>query len=412
MQRFRLRTKILLSVGFIITVVLGTSTIVHIQTMRQDYLEALTWRSEVLAQNIVTQINDRQSLGVTDIQAIFPPLRLLCIKLHEVNKDKNVTHFAVIDPSGIIGAHNDRELWDSSVESPILRDALQHQEQIVVSEDEVYHMLFPVFSTNDTYLATIDIGVSQDVVGQKIQRLIRQSGILFILFLFLAVVMVSFLTYALIAKPVRQLVTLGEQLAAGHLVRIPQRSNRSDEIAILTSAFSRISGYLGNVADVVSHIATGVLDDEIRVRSEQDILGRAVEEMLQYLRHVADVAARVAEGDLTRTVRVRSVTDAFGHAIQTMTQGLRSLIEQIRTSAEQIATTGERISSLSERDIEIVSDIHTSADTMISTMQQMGSSVEEVAHNMTVLSGSVEMTSASVSEMTSSIAILPLIPTS
>ena len=36
--------------------VLGTSTLIHIQTMRQDYLEAISWSSEALAQSMLNDL--------------------------------------------------------------------------------------------------------------------------------------------------------------------------------------------------------------------------------------------------------------------------------------------------------------------------------------------------------------------
>jgi hypothetical protein len=47
-MKARLRTKILFSVGLIIFVVLGTSTLLHIRKLKKDYLEALEWRSEAM----------------------------------------------------------------------------------------------------------------------------------------------------------------------------------------------------------------------------------------------------------------------------------------------------------------------------------------------------------------------------
>lgn len=103
-----LRTKILLSVGLIIFVVLGTSTLVHIQDLKRNYLEALDWRAEALAQNTVREIVELLRYK-TSIQGMFGSLSLKCSKLYESNKEKNVTHCAVIDTSGVIAAHSNRE---------------------------------------------------------------------------------------------------------------------------------------------------------------------------------------------------------------------------------------------------------------------------------------------------------------
>jgi len=397
-----LRTKILLSVGLIIFVVLGTSTLVHIQDLRQDYLEAIEWRAEALAQNTVREIVELLRYK-TSIQGMFGSLSLKCSKLYESNKENNVTHCAVIDASGVIVAHSDRELRDTQVR-PVLLDSLQHQEQVTVLDGTVYHSLIPIFGLGDDYVGSIDVGISKGVVDKKVKEVLIQSAGLFGVFLILSFLTVFLFMHFFLTKPVSRLVMVGQQLAEGDLVQTFQTTGRRDEIAVLGIAFNRIGGYLQNIAEVASQIATGVLTGEVRVRSERDILGKAVYEMLHYLNHVAAVAAKITEGDLTGTVQVRSTDDAFGRVIQAMTEGLRTLIVQLRSSAEQIASTGTTISSLAVRDISIVHDVQNSAEQMMATMTEIGASVEEVAHNMETLSSSVEETSASVSQMTTSIA--------
>ena len=67
----------------------------------------------------------------------------------------------------------------------------------------------------------------------------------------------------------------GQQLAQGDLAQTFHTTG-GDEIAILGTAFSNIAHYLQHIAEVASYIATGVLTGEIRVRSEQDVLGNYV----------------------------------------------------------------------------------------------------------------------------------------
>jgi methyl-accepting chemotaxis protein len=411
MRRSRLQTKILLSVGLIIFVVLGTSTLIHIQNLRRDYLEAIEWRSEALAQSISSEIlkryerYDLASMQVTleDIQTLLGVASVQCLELYELNKQKNVTHIAVIDESGSIVAHNDRALRNTPLENPVLLDALHRRKLTTALDKTIYHTFIPVFAQQGNYLGTIDIGFPKSAVDVKVKKVLIQSVALFALFLALSFFTGSFLMHLLLTQPVRRLVAVGQQLAEGNLVQTFQMAGRRDEIAILGTAFSNIAHYLQHIAGVASQIATGVLNGEVRARSEQDILGKAVQEMLRYLKYVAGVATKVAEGDLTGTVQVRSTTDAFGQAIQTMTEGLWTLIVQIRASADQIAATGTTIASLAERDISIVEHVQTSAEQMTSTMHEISASVEEVAHSMEILSSSMEETSASVFQMTSSI---------
>jgi methyl-accepting chemotaxis protein len=404
-MQLSLRAKVLLSVGLIIFVVLGTSTVVHIQDLRRYYLEAIEWRSEALARGMLENVPFIKSLSPSsNIRETLETLSTQCNRLYESNKDKNVVHVAVISPDEVIAAHNNIDFWNTPVESPILLEHLQRQELTTVLEGNTYHTLVPIFGVLDAYIGTIDIGVPKSIVDEKIKQILLQTVGLFALFLILAVFSISLLMYILLTKPVRRLVEAGQRLAEGNLSQVFQVPGRRDEIALLGTAFSRIAHYLQSVTEVASNVATGILNGEVHVRSEHDTLGKAVREMLYYLKQVATIAAKIAEGDLTTTIQIRSTKDMFGRVIQSMTEGLHTLITQIRNSAEQISSTRTTIASLTERDIGIVKQVHGSTEEVNSTMQEMNSSIEEVAHNMEALSSSVAETSASISQMTSSIA--------
>ncbi|GAK58327.1 putative signal transduction histidine kinase [Candidatus Vecturithrix granuli] len=346
MKGIRLRTKILLSVGVIIFVVLGTSTLIHIHDLRQDYLEALTWRSEALAQDIINEITKMQSLGLHRIRDMFPPLALRCIKLYALNKDKNVTHFAVIDETGTIGPHNNDALWHTPVQSPILREYLQHQKQMTILDGDLFHTLVPVFGASKAYLATVDIGVPKSVVDEKTQRVLLQSIVLFVVFLFLAFMMISFLMHVLLTKPVQNLVFLGQQLAAGNLVDIPEPPEQGDEITILTSAFHRISVYFCNVAEVATTISTGDLRRHILPRSQQDVLGMAFQRMTAYLDRLANAATSIASGNLQQEVQPESAHDVLGNAFQTMAVQLRENFEKIQQEVAERTRAQEALQQL------------------------------------------------------------------
>ena len=405
-MKLRLRTKILLSVGLIIFFVLGTSTLVHINNMKHNYLEAIGWRSEALAQGMLSDIQSKLQYSEyydIDIQGTLEGLTVQCTQLYELNKEKGISSIAIINTSGIIAAHSHEEQWDKPVESVIVLDQLQRQEQATVQDDSGYHTIVPIFSQDNTYVGSIEISVPQTVVDEKVQQSFLYFITLFAIFLIVSCVVITILMYFQVTKPVRKLVDTGQQLATGKLIRTVQITSRSEEIVLLETAFNQISAYLQHIAKVASHIATGGLTGEAQIRSEDDVLGKAVHEMLRYLKHIGAIAAKITDGDLTETIQVRSKDDTFGQMLSSMTDGLRLLIVQIKESAKQIASTGVTISSLTNQDIGIAEHVHVAAEHMTATMQELGSSVEEVAHNMETLSSSVEETSASVAQMAISI---------
>ena len=405
MKRRSLRVKILVSVGLIVLVALGSSTLIHLQNTRTDSLEAMNLRSEALAQGIVNDILERFTLNpYTKENRIHTMLRASFItsnQIYELNKEKGITFIAVIAPTGIIANHSEREQWDRSLVDSQLFPYLRQREQLTVLDGNEYHTLIPIFSQDNAFLGTVDIGSPKSTVDKRIANVIRQSVFLFIILLLFAFFSVSLLIHIVLTKPIRQLVASGEQLARGNLVQIPL-GEQSAEIASLNSSFNRISAYLQHVTEVSSDIATGVIASEIQVRSEHDILGQAIHDMLQYLQRIAMVAAKITEGNLTETVHIRSAKDAFGRVIQSMTEGLRALVAQLHTSAHRIAATGSTIASLTKHDIEIVEHVQRSAAQMSSTAHEMGASIEEVAQNVEMLSSSIEETSASVTQMTTS----------
>lgn len=406
MRQSSLRTKILLSVGLIIFVVLGTSTLVHIQDLKQDYLEAIEWRSEALAQGILSQIKlheETSRYGITNINELFETLSYHCLRLYNLYQEKDVTHVALINEYGQIITHSDPSLREVPLENPALLNAIQRREQIVVLDGDIYHTLIPIYLDENVYIGSIDIGVPRQIVDQKVQEVLVHALILFALFLIIAVFLISLLMHLLLTRPVKYLITLGQRLAEGRPLHTLRTSGRRDEIGSLGLVFSQISAYFQNIATIASKIANGMLTDDVSIRSRHDVLGNAVKEMLDSLRNTANFMLRIAEGDLTASIRPRSDDDAFGMVIQTMNEGLRSLIVQIRKSAEQIAATGSSISSQAASDIDIVQNVNASMQTMMHTMLNTGNSVEEVAANMDVLSSSVEETSASVAQMTHSI---------
>ena len=400
-----LRSQIVVSVGLIIVMVLAIITIIHIRDLKQNYLEALEWRSEALSQNILERVNVMYQLDAQVGETMLSVLSSKCLTLYEANKAKGIEHVAIISPQNVIVAHNDSTFWQTSIENQRLLAQLGSRRLTTVLDGGIYHTFIPIIMPDETFLGIIDIGITEQTVGQNVQHIILQTLKISALLVILTILALFLLIRRILIIPVKRLVNAGQTLAEGNLSQTFHSSSASHEIMILENAFHQISLYLQDIADVASNIASGTLEgDNIRVRSEYDVLGKSIRNMIEYLQDVARLASRIAEGDLTESVHLRSERDSFGQSIHSMMKGLRNLIVQIRQSAEQISGTGMTIASLTGRDIQIVEEVHSSTEEVISTMRQMGASIEEVAHNMEGFSSSVEETSTSISQMTMSIA--------
>lgn len=201
MIKLSLRTKISFSVGLIIFIVLGTSTLVNIQNLERNYLQAIEWRAEALAQGILNQIMNNQDYDPNyyiNNPRLLEVFSLQCMQLYELNREKNVAHFSIINASKVIAAHNIKSLWNTPVESAVLRESLDRQELVTVLDGDTYHTLIPIVWDQAIYLGSFDIGFPKHVVDRQARELLMNSAILFCVYLVLAIFAISILMHVML----------------------------------------------------------------------------------------------------------------------------------------------------------------------------------------------------------------------
>ncbi len=71
--------ELLLSVWLLIFAVLGTSTMIRVTTLRRDYLEAIEWRSEALAQGSLIINITQAAQYILNVQELLETEALQCV---------------------------------------------------------------------------------------------------------------------------------------------------------------------------------------------------------------------------------------------------------------------------------------------------------------------------------------------
>ncbi|MDF1535112.1 MAG: methyl-accepting chemotaxis protein [bacterium] len=404
MFKSTLRRNILLSLGGTISAVLLVSTYFQISNLKSFALETVGIRSEALAQGI---LNNAEALKrynpafAGDPQSLLEKLSVQCSQLYELNRDKSVTHFAVVNPEGFYAAHSTTDMGGKTAGSTILL-SLKGKKLATVLYNGVYHSLVPILD-GDKFIGAVDVGMPESYASAVVNRMVINSLFLLILFLAVSLSAGAYLTQVTIKKPIDRIISLGRDLARGKITGTMEKESNVGKIAALEGVFNDISAYLTYVAGIASEVPDGVLDSDIVLRSEHDILGKSVQSMLEYLKRVASVAAEVANGNLAGHVETRSEKDAFGKSLESMKKGLSSLIFQVRSNAQGIMDMGREISELSGQGESIVREVNAATEEMTTTKQVMGESIQSVASNMENLSSSAGETTASMTQMTSSI---------
>ncbi len=391
MRKTSLRTKLLLSAGVIIFIVLGTSSFLHIRDLQRNYLEALEWRAEALAQRIINDVIEKYKLNpaINEMLGVFS---IQCIQIYESNQEKNVTHVAVIDTSNVIAAHNDKALWNTSIESAVLLDHLNRQKLVTVLDGTLYHTLVPIIAEGDVYLGTVDIGFSKRLVDEKVQQTLRQSLGLFALFVLVTFISISVLIHLVVTKPIRHLIIVGKKIVKGELVQTIQseagktisrsgKGNSSDEIGMLTEVFRDMMDYLQEMVNAATQIATGDLSQKITSRSEDDVLGNAFQRMSAYLSTMASAATAIAEGDLRQELQPNTKHDVLAVAFHKMNRQLKEAVTQVKSAADNIATGSQEMRSSSEEMSEGAAQQASAAEEVSSSMEEMVANIRQNAEN-------------------------------
>jgi methyl-accepting chemotaxis protein len=127
----------------------------------------------------------------------------------------------------------------------------------------------------------------------------------------------------------------------------------------------------------LGEIAIGDVSARVTVESNDEIgqLSRAANEMAEALEAKAKLADRIGEGDLTQEVRLASDKDVLGKALQKMVTNLRDIVGQVRSAAENVASGSEEMTS--------------TAQTLSSGASEQAASVEQVSASMEEASGSI-----------------------
>lgn len=144
-----------------------------------------------------------------------------------------------------------------------------------------------------------------------------------------------------------------------------------------------IAGPLNMGVILAKGIAKGDLDGNIDIDQKDEVgeLVDAMKEMVTNLKGTVQVAEKISTGDLTANVKVLSEKDMLGNALQQMLLKLREVVNDVKTAASNVAFGSQEMSSSSEQMSEGATEQAASAEEASSAMEEMAANIKQNADN-------------------------------
>ena len=168
---------------------------------------------------------------------------------------------------------------------------------------------------------------NQDVAGTATMTVAVIVAVAVMLAMFLGVMIAR-----IISTPISKLVEAADKLATGD-VQVNVTATTKDEIGALMRAFGRMVESIHDQALVAEKIASGDMTVQVKLRSENDLLGRKLSEMVEtnnlILNSINEAAEQVAAG--------AQQVSASGEVLSQGSTEQASSIEEITATMEQVA---------------------------------------------------------------------------
>lgn len=126
--------------------------------------------------------------------------------------------------------------------------------------------------------------------------------------------------------------------------------------------------------DMAKTIAQGQFDKRLKYHSADEIgqLSDALDGMADTLHAHVSVADKIAQGDLNQNVKMASPQDQLGRALDQMILDLNNLVGQIRQRAEHIGDNADKVSAMSH-------DLASGATESASAVTEISATVTQIA---------------------------------
>jgi len=140
---------------------------------------------------------------------------------------------------------------------------------------------------------------------------------------------------------------------------------------------------LKRAVEVSNSLSKGDLSQKIEVNSKDETgqLLAAMKNMVTNLNQTAMVAEQISRGDLTAEVKLLSDNDVLGKSLLNMVENLNNIVINVKASSTNVSSGGQAMSSTAQELSQGASEQAATTEEISSSLEEMGSNIRQNADN-------------------------------
>ncbi len=193
-----------------------------------------------------------------------------------------------------------------------------------------------------------------------------------------------------------ELYELNRSLADSSSAQAQSAATRSKVMALIAVAIGVISAMvfgffisrsisvpITSGVRLAEEIAKGDFNMRLKLERKDEIgqLGKALDSMAESLQGMADLTEEISKGNLTVDVKLASEKDQLGKALQNMTVILNDVLGQVKSASDNVASGSQAMSASSEEMSQGATEQAAAAEEASSSIEQMTANIRQNADN-------------------------------
>ncbi len=160
----------------------------------------------------------------------------------------------------------------------------------------------------------------------------------------LLTIVCGFYISRLISKPIRNLASVVDKVALGD-VNVSIEATAGDEVGTLSQSFKKVIENIKDASTAAEKVAAGDMKVELKVRSENDLLGKSLNSMLDTIRNLLSETESLAKATQDGKLDTRGNAAMYKGAWNELVKNINSLIDAfvapINVTAEYLDRIGK-----------------------------------------------------------------------